>query len=894
MNENRPSPDELLERVQKEERLESKGKLKIYLGAAPGVGKTYTMLQDSIARLAQGLDVMVGVVESHGRKEIESLIQNLEIIPPQLVEYRGKQLKEFDLDAALKRHPALILIDEMAHTNAPGIKHKKRWQDIEELLNRGINVSTTLNVQHIESLNDVVSNIIHIHISETVPDKMLEIADTIELVDLPPEELLKRLQEGKVYIPEQAELAKSHFFRKGNLIALRELALRITAERVRAQVLLYRQDEGIQRIWETQRKILVCVSHKSSSAKLIRVARRMAWGEFETEEDKIPAHRSEWIAVHVDSTRAPLSEANRNIAIENLRLAERLGAQTKMLTGWDIAKEVMNFAREQNASTIIVGKKIRPHWKEIFYTDLADQIIHKANEIEVSVISTEGAKQSVDKFTFPEIKVWRKYTEALGIVFAATIINLIFFPYLNASNLIMVYLLAVTIMAMPGLRGPVIFGSILSVITYEFFFIPPFYTFIGHDWEAFFTLICMLLVSQVIGNFTVYSRRQANVARSAEQRTDVLHALSRKLASTRGVEKLLDAAARYIGDMFDSDILFLLPDEQYLLRVKSYFRTTDKLSSKEQAVAQNVFDMGQAAGKGTDTLDFLDALYLPLVASKGILGILRIHPLRPDKEFSPGEMHLLESCANHIAAAIEVDRIQDQAKQSELQNETDAVRNALLKSVSHDLRAPLISVLGHAHTLMEVGSELDGRGIIKLGTQIYSELDQLDRLINNILRMSYLDVDNVELKKSFGNLNDLITVVVQETREKTNTKINVKLPYDLRTIPFDPILLQEVFNNLIDNAIKFTEPKTPIDITVSMELDKVIVTIEDRGPGITADEADKLFDKYYRGKTSSSIRGMGLGLTICKKIIKAHHGKIWAENREGGGASFHFSLPLTL
>lgn len=649
MAEQRQSPEKLLKIAQEEERQQRLGKLKIYLGAAPGVGKTYTMLQDAIAKRSQGLDVVVGVVESHGRQEIEALLKNIEILPRQVADYRGKQLSEFDLDAALKRNPGLILIDEMAHANVPGLRHAKRWQDIKEILDRGIDVYTTLNVQHIESLNDVIEQIIHARIKETVPDSMLELAEAIELVDLPPGDLLKRLQEGKVYFPAQAELAIENFFRKGNLTALRELALRITAEYVGDQVLLYRQGQGIKQIWPTKEKILVCVGQRPGTAKLIRAARRMA-----------VSLQADWMAIYVDAPYLPLSEEQRSHVIQNLRLAERLGAETKILFGSDVVKEIIDFSREQNVTKIVMGKQIRSRWRDLFFRNLVDELVRHSGEIDVYIITSEFGESKVGKSTsLKQNFLWRYYGITIGIIALATGVDFLLYPYLEVSNLIMMYLLGVTLVALYGRTGPSILASILSVLAYDFFFIPPRFSFEIADTQYFFTLIIMLLVTQIISHLTIISRRQAEAARHAEQRTATLHRLSRQLSSIRGVDNLLKTAMRSISELFDSDVLVLLP-ENGRLTIRARYKTESVLSSKEQAVAQWVYDLGQIAGLGTDTLPSADAIYVPLMASQGTIGVLRVHPAHPAHLFTPEEMHLLKACANQIAVAIEVDLSQGQ------------------------------------------------------------------------------------------------------------------------------------------------------------------------------------------------------------------------------------------
>jgi two-component system sensor histidine kinase KdpD len=883
MPKQRLNPENILKRVQEEERQEQRGKLKIYLGAAPGVGKTYTMLQDAIAKRAQGLDVIIGVVESHDRSEVKSLLSNLEIIPPQKVEYHGRQLSEFNLDGALKRNPGLILIDEMAHTNIPGLRHSKRWQDIKELLDRGIDVYTTLNIQHVESLNDVISQIIHTRIKETVPDFMLELANTIELVDLPPEELLKRLQEGKVYFPQQANIAAENFFRKGNLIALRELALRTTAERVGEQVLLYRQGQGIQHIWPTKEKLLVCVGSHYASTKIIRSARRMAVNA-----------QADWIAVHVDMPGIQ-NEEERRRAIQNLKLAEQLGADTKILSGINIVNEIMSYAREQNITKIVIGKRIRPRWKDLLFRSLADELVRSSGEIDISIVTNE-----VSDFTKPKPKTpskstipWKIYGITLGVIALATCFNLLIYPYLHTSSLLMVYLLAVIIIALFGYTGPSLVASILSVLAYSFFFVQPVYSFSISDFQYGFTFIVILAVSQTISQLTILTKWQIKASRLAEKYTASLHTLSKQLASTRGVDKLLEVGVSYISEIFNSEIMALLSENGHLA-IRAGYGSNRALNEKEQGVAQWVFDLGQTAGLGTDTLPFSDAVYIPLLTTQGTIGVLRVFPIEKNQLFTPEQMQLLEACANQMAVAIEVDRLQDQTRKSELEVETDRVRSTLLQSVSHDLHTPIVSILGSASTLVELGDELDARKIKRLGNDIYFEADQLNRLINNLLQITYFDAEKIKLHKIPHSLKNIVTLVIKDSAKKLGKKtINIHIPDDLPDIPLDERLIEEVFVNLIDNAIKFTPTESPINITATLNENNVVVCIEDRGPGIVPDEVNQLFEKFYRGRMLTSERGLGLGLAICRSIINAHGGKIWAENRADGGAVFKFTLPLS-
>lgn len=646
MTEKRQSPDVLLHRIQEKELKESRGKLKIYLGAAPGVGKTYTMLQDALEKRQHDLDVVVGIVESHGRKDIEELLSTFEILPRQIVQYRDTISKELDLAAVLQRQPGLILIDEMAHTNAPGLTHTKRWQDINELLDRGIDVYTTLNVQHIESLKDDVMQIIHAPVKETVPDYIIERADTLELVDIPPEELLKRLQEGKVYIPQQAELAKEHFFRIGNLYALRELALRATAERVGEDVLLYRQGEGIKHIWPTRDKILVCVGPRAGSLKLIRAAKRFA-----------TSLHSDWIAVFVDTPLLQSSPSSRNSAIQHLRLAELLGAETHVLAGFDIVQEIMNFAREQNVTQIMLRKQIGSRWFSWLSRSLADEMVRHSGEIDVYIMTGDAPAPSANVVASPSAS-WKAYALGIGVVILATVFNVLISPHLGSSDHILVYLLGVMVVALRGVRGPAVFTSIMSILAYDYFFIPPHRSLMLGHLNYVIPLLVMLVITQVISHLTIMIRRQEASSHRNQYETRALYTLSRQLNTARGVDALLALGTRYIANAFNCNVLALIPKKNHLM-----IRLNDqdgqekiKLDEKEMGIAQWVYEMGQAAGLGTDTLSFSNALYIPLSASKGCVGVLRIQP-KTEQLLTPEQMGLLELCVHQLALALEVDRV---------------------------------------------------------------------------------------------------------------------------------------------------------------------------------------------------------------------------------------------
>lgn len=885
MDDSRQDPEQILKRIQAEELQEKRGKFKIYLGAAPGVGKTYTMLQDAQGKLNQGIDVVVGVVETHGRKDIEKLMQNFEVLPLLKTKYKGIELEEFDLDEALKRNPALILMDELAHSNISGLRHSKRWQDIKELLDRGIDVYTTLNVQHIESLNNDVSGIIHAPIKETVPDSMLDLADTIELVDLPPEDLLKRLQDGKVYFPEQADIAKDRFFRKGNLIALRELALRITAERVGAQVLLYRQGQGIQHIWSSSEKILVCVGPGPECLKLIRAARRLA-----------TSLQAPWLAVYVDSQRLKIKEEDRNNAIKNLRAAEQLGAQTAILSGVDLVKEIISYAREQNISLIMVWKHITPRWQSFWRKHLSDEILRSSQEINVYIItgSVNEEEQNKPSVILNKLPLSYVYTFSVLMVALTTIICFLLYKYLNTRNLSLIYVAALMGFSLLGRIGPSILAAVLSAFAYFWFFYPDIFNKSFANLVFLFLLIVMITLVQVISNLTIIARKQADAARAAERKATALNRLSQQLASARGVSKLLEIGAAYIADFFISNVMVLTPEDHQLM-VRVSVGSGRVLDTKEQGVAQWVFDLGQVAGLGTDTLSQAEAIYVPLLATQGVMGVIRVKPKHPENLFTPDQMHFLETCANQLALTIEVDQLQEQRKQIEIEQEIDHTRSVLLQSVSQDLRAPIAAIMLTANTQMHLAESLTPQRVQALGRAIYTETEQLNRLINNLLQITYLESNAIELQKEPASLSSLITKVVHAARGKLgHTPIYIQIPVEIPPIHLDKILMEGVFQNLLDNALKFAPQGETIAILVSLSEENVIVSVEDRGPGIYGDEVSRLFEKFYRGRMLTSKRGLGLGLAICRMIIEAHGGSIWAENRDGGGAAFKFTLPLTV
>jgi two-component system sensor histidine kinase KdpD len=879
----RPDPDELLGRAVSEEKRQRHGKLKVFFGAAPGVGKTYAMLGAAQKKREEGEDIVVGVVETHGRQETEALLDGLEILPRRIQAYHGRDIPELDIDAALTRRPSLMIIDELAHTNAPESRHKKRWQDVQELLNAGISVYTTVNVQHLESLNDIVRQITGVIVRETFPDSFLDQADEIELIDLPPADLLQRLKEGKVYIPEQAEKAMKNFFRKGNLIALRELALRRTAERVEEQMESYRRDTGVQDIWPAAERILVCVGPNPRSIRLIRAARRMAAGL-----------RAEWIAVHVEvSSHIRPSPEDLKILAEHMRLAESLGAQTATLTGRKASEEILNYARQRNISKIIVGKPTHPRWKDKLLGSPLDEIIRGSGDIEIYVITGDAAEAPVKpaiKARPPKIRP-KEWAWSLGTVAVSTLLGRTIFPYFDRTDVAMIYLLGIVITSTRTGRWPSLIATLLSVAAFDYFFVPPYFTFAVNDIRFIVTFSVMFVVANVITGLTLQIREQAEASRKRERSTAALYALSRKLARERKKDRIFDVATKQISEVFQSRIVILLLDEKEELTLMETRVGTFALDKKELSVARWAFDNRHSAGLSTDTLPGAKALYLPMVASSGVVGVVGVLPEDAQWRFDPEDIHFLESFVNQTAMAIERVMLAKEAHEEHLKAEAQNVRNTFLSSVSHDLRSPLAVVAGAASTLLEKDASLDRSARLELLQTIHEETDRLERIIRNVLNLTRLDSGAMTVHKEWQPLEEIIGVVLNRFSNRLMGRaLELKIPPDLPLIPFDTLLMEQVLSNLMENALRHTPIGTPLEITVTPQESAVMIEIADRGPGISAHEEETIFRKFTRG--TNTKMGAGIGLSICRVIIEAHGGRIWAENRPGGGAAFKFVIPI--
>jgi two-component system, OmpR family, sensor histidine kinase KdpD len=899
METERPDPDALLAEVNAAAARERRGRLKIFFGATAGVGKTFAMLTAAHDQLRAGTDVVVGLLETHGRVDTAALQYGLAQLPPLMLEVQGTQVKEFDLDGALTRRPALILVDELAHTNAPGARHPKRWQDVDELLAAGIDVYTTLNVQHLESLNDVVGQITGVRVSETLPDTFFESADEVELIDLPPDELLGRLRAGKVYMPQQIERALANFFQKGNLIALREMALRQTADRVDAQMRAYRDEKAIAPVWAAGERIVVGIGPDHQGEQRIRAAKRLA--------DAIGAP---WHAVYVETPRLlRLPQSDRTRILGYLRLGEQLGAKTSVLSGSAVADELIAFALAHNATKLLLGPP--PKWGLLRWLagSVVDEVTSRLHGIDLQIIGNASATSAQRGFAdqlartkahlgIDESKVrsrkqrWPGYVAALGTCAISTAVAWALFGRFEATNLVMVYLVGVLGIAYRFGRGPAVATSVLSVALFDFIFVPPYYSFAVTDSQYLLTFVVMLAVGLVISNLTASVRLQARVAQHRQLRTEALYTMTRELSRAATLEEVVAIAVRHVSTIFESQSVVLLPGEAGAIVHPTAAGIYGSFHGADLGIARWVHGNRVAAGLGTHTLAGADALYLPLAAAHQVVGVLAVLPARHERLLIPEQRHLLETFAGQIASALE--RVQLAADRSELARkaEAESVRNSLLNAISHDLRTPLSVLVGASSSLIENPELLSDYARRELAATIHDEALRMTVLVNNLLDMARLESGSAPLARQWSSLEELLGSVL--TRHKAvlaSHPVRVDLAPDLPLLSVDPVLIEQVLANLLENAAKYTPDGTPIDVSAHATPQGVVVEVADRGPGFPPGDESKLFDKFYRVKAEAAQSGVGLGLAICKAIVVAHGGTIVASNRDGGGAVFRFVLP---
>lgn len=947
--ESKPSPqttDEVLDRFKREQRAavdgapvagsaQPRGRLKIFFGMSPGVGKTYAMLAAAQRMAGQGVDVAVGVVETHGRAETEQMLLGLDIIPRVKIEYQGAALHEFDVDAAIRRRPDILLVDELAHSNAPGAPsgRAKRWMDVEACLAAGVNVYTTLNVQHLESINDVVAQITGVKVSETVPDRVFDEADEIELVDLPPDALHERLKAGKVYLGEHAARAvdpSDGFFRKGNLTALRELALRRTAAWVDSEMRRYKQDRGIRAVWPAGERIVVAVSPSPMSGKLVRAAKRMAAGL-----------HADLIAVYVETPRTTsLSPANRERLDANLRLAESLGGTTHTVAGENAARELIGFARSRNVGRIVVGKTERPRWKEVLFGSFIDNLIRESGDIDVYVVRgdesavpvasarrTAGELGSVARK--PPARIAGELAASAGLIATCALVALAFYRPPDLSEESLILLAGVVVSALWFGRTAAIFASVLAVLAFNYFFTEPRFTLNINDTGYLVTFAVMLAVGVVVGTLAARAREQRLRAWSRERATAAQHALSRELAAARDVRGVAGIVARHAHDLLQADAVVNTPfavgggaSRSKELNVAAaagaggpdWYSGEGEEPARERGVAQWAFDHGSTAGRGTSTLPSAQGRYVPLIGSGGRVGVLGVRAQQRNgtAPFDAAQLATLESIASQAASALERVTLAESEQAARINVERERLRSALLSSVSHDLRTPLASITGAASTLQQADapSRVTGQGETTIDEPtreallqtIVDESSRLNDIIANLVFATRLESGSVDLRREWTTIEEIVGAGLARHRDTLASRpFRVHVPTDLPMIRVDNAMLPQVVHNLIENALRYTAPGTALGISAWRSETSVVVKVWDEGAGLADDESSKVFERFYRGRASKTASpstgaaastGMGLGLTICEGIIRVHGGRIWAEPNTPRGVAFLFSLPV--
>jgi two-component system, OmpR family, sensor histidine kinase KdpD len=892
MEEERPNPDELLSRLKAEEseakEQSKRGKLKIFFGACAGVGKTYSMLSAGRQAREEGVDVVIGLVETHGREDTKKLLEGLSILPHREVQYRGTLIKEFDIDAALARKPQLILLDELAHSNAPGSRHPKRWQDVGELLDAGINVYTTINVQHLESLNDVVARITSVWVKETVPDALFDQADEISLVDIPSEELLKRLAEGKVYIaPEAKKRAAQNFFKKSNLIALRELALRRTAERVDALMDVYKTKDGGAQGWSGADRILVCIGPDALSSKLVRVAKRMANGL-----------KSPWSVIYLENERHfRLSREGQEAVERTLRLAERMGGKSEIVQGQNATEDILAHARAHGITKIIVGKTPKPRWREVLSGTLADQLIRHSGNIDVYVVTGDLEDKKILKTAFWMTHAsWQAYAAAMAMMLFCTLLLLPLRPYMEPVNLVMAYVIGIVSIALRYGRGPSLLMTIVSAMCVNYFFVQPYYSFKLTQEHHIITLAVLMITGVIISTQTSRLRMQVISARRREKNTSTLFAMSRELSANRGKITLAQIASQHLAEVLDSDIFLWLPDDKGKLQTvvaeaEAEARSFDPV--REESVANWAFTHKQNSGLGTDTLPSAKALYVPLIGSGGVVGVIGLMPHDSTlTSYATDRLELIDALASITATAIERATAAELVEKTIVDSESEKLRNILLSSVSHDLRTPLAAITGAASTLLLESNKITEEFKMELLRSIHEEGARLARMVTNLLDVSSLESGSVKLNKDLYFIEELIgSALMRAESTLSKHKVLTNIEHGLPLLRMDGLLIEQVLINLLENAAEYTPPDSTVTISAVTVKPDIHVIITDNGPGIAAGEEERIFDKFY-ANTTHDVKGGGLGLAICRGIIHAHGGKIWAQNATTGGATLTFTLPI--
>ena len=878
----RPSPEALLAEAAQEGR----GRLKIFLGAAPGVGKTYEMLTSARRRRTDGVDIVVAVVETHGRRETAALLAGLEILPRRVVAYRGRELEEMDLDALLARRPQLALVDELAHDNAPGSRHPKRWQDVAELLAAGIDVWSTMNVQHVESLNDVVAQITHVRVRETVPDSVLDQAE-IELVDLTPDELRERLHEGKVYVPEQARRALDHYFSPGNLTALRELALRRTAERVDDQMVQYMRAHGLAGPWAASEHLLACVHGGEGAAELVRYAKRLA--------DRLKAP---WTAIHIQTVGdRRTGEAVNDRVADTLRLAERLGGEALVLPGQNIAEEVLAWARAHNVTQIIIGSVRRSAWRELIGGSLPRDLIRGADDLTIHVLP-EGGETTPAK----RVRTRRAgnrpgllpFLVAGLLVAIATGAGWLLQEVANLDNIALVFVLPVLVVSLAYGLWPALAASVAATFAYNYFFLQPLYTLQIAEPENVAGMLLFSIVALVASGLAARTRAQNVVARAEAGRAAALYGFAKKLTGVATIDDLLWAAAHQVALMLKAEVVFLLPEDGRLVLMAAY-PPEDHLDDNDLASAEWCWRNDTPAGRGSDNLPGAPRLFLPLRTGRGKLGIAGIRKDLAGPLLTPAERRLLDALLDQTALAIDRVQLAKDVDQTRLLAATERLRTALLTSIGHDVKTPLASILGTISALRSFGALYDDATREEMLATAQEEAERLDRFLDNLLDMTRLEAGALGPKREPVDVADAVGSALRRTsRLLAGQRVTTEFAADLPLVRLDFVLLEQVLVNLLENAARYAPKGGTVEIAGRAGAEAFVLEVRDRGPGIAPEEAQRVFDPFYRASDAAPGKGVGLGLAVAKGFVEAMGGTIAAVERPGGGAVFRLSFPAEL
>ncbi len=876
---NRPDPDALLAAIQKSEAAAKRGKFKVFLGMAAGVGKTYAMLRAAQRAQREGRDVVVGYVETHARKETEALLAGLPMIPRRKVEYRGVTLEEMDLDALLARHPQLAVVDELPHTNAAGSRHAKRYQDVIELLDAGIDVYSTMNVQHAESRVDTVRQITGSTVQETVPDSVLDGAE-MELIDLPPEELLKRLDEGKVYVPERAELAMMNFFREGNLNALREMALRLAADHVGQDVHDYLQAMQISGPWRSGHRLLVAVSASPFSPHMIRWTRRLA--------DNLDCP---WLAVYVEQPK-PVSDEAQDRLNKHLALARELGAEVITTADAGVARGILRVARQQNVTQIIVGKPGIESIMDWFRSgQLLRRLVRDSGHIELHIVRPEPIQKGERRRRWSlanESPLWQ-YAAGLGVVGLCTVVNALLFSKAGPQALALIYLLGVVLLAFGVGRGPTLATATASALLWDYFFLPPRFTLRLTHLEDAMMFGMYFVVALVLGQFASRVRWQERAERRREERSTALYLLTRDLADAADVDDVVQRLVRQVAQAFKAKVAVLLREPGGNLARTAHHASTFAVSEKEQSVAAWAFRFGKTAGRFTDNLPSSAAIYMPLQTNRGPAGVLGV-ALEGDHQPSLEQRDLLDAYARQAALVLDRLRLDAEAQQTQLLAESEKLSKALLNSISHELRTPIAAITTAASALVESTTPAPLRDT--LAHEIQESAARLNRLVGNLLDMTRLESGNVKPRLDWCDVADLINVALRHNeRELSRHQIALSLAQPLPLVKMDFVLIEQALNNLLLNAAHYTPPGTTVEVKASATPEEMVISVADHGPGLPPESLPQVFDKFYR-VPGAPAGGTGLGLSIVKGLVEAHGGRVEARNRPGGGAEFSIYLPV--